>query len=120
MTMFIDGIMAAHKNKNVSVSTNDYCIICLCVLFDMAVLTGTLKAVIDCCFLALSASVNFQRFEHLFFNTVKPDLSGHSQKVVFKTDYSLMQVKSIAEGEHSAILLTIMLPIVIKNFVLSI
>ena len=40
--------------------------------------------------------------------TVKPVLSGHSkrQKLVFKTDYRLMQVKSIAEcskGEHSAI-----------------
>ena len=46
------------------------------------------------------------------------------QKLVFKTDYPLMQVKSIAEcskGEHSAILLTfIKLPFAIKIFVLSI
>ena len=52
--------------------------------------------------------------------TVKPVLSGHSKrrpKLVFKTDYHLMQVK----GEHSAILLTfIKLPFVIKIFVLSI
>ena len=45
-------------------------------------------------------------------------------KMVFKTDYGLMQVKSIAEcskGKHSAILLTfIKLPVVIKTFVLSI
>ena len=53
--------------------------------------------------------------------------NGHSQKVhklVFKTDYRLMQVESIAEcskGEHSAILLTfIKLLFVIKIFVLSI
>ena len=42
--------------------------------------------------------------------TVKPVLSGHSKrsKLVFKTDYRLMQVKSIAEcsKEHSAILST--------------
>ena len=43
--------------------------------------------------------------------TVKPVLSGHSkdQKLVFKNNYRLMQVKSIAECsplEHSAILLT--------------
>ena len=53
--------------------------------------------------------------------TVKPVLSGHSKrrpKLVFKTDYSLMQVKSIVE--HSAILSTfIKLPFVIKIFVLS-
>ena len=52
--------------------------------------------------------------------TVKPVLSGHSKK---KTNYRLMQVKSIAEcskGEHSAILSTfIKLPFVIKIFVLS-
>ena len=41
--------------------------------------------------------------------------------MVFKTSYCLMQVKNIAEGEHSAILLTfIKLPFVIKIFVLSI
>ena len=55
--------------------------------------------------------------------TVKPVLSGHSKK---KTNYRLMQVKSIVEcskgllGEHSAILLTIIkLPFVIMIFVLS-
>ena len=54
--------------------------------------------------------------------TVKPVLSSHSKK---KTNYRLMQVKSIAEcskgeGGHSAILLTfIKLPFVIKIFVLS-
>ena len=59
--------------------------------------------------------------------TVKPVLSGHSKrrpKLIFKTDYRLMQVKSIAEcskGEHSAILSTfINLPFVIKISVLSI
>ena len=42
--------------------------------------------------------------------------------LVFKTDYRLMQVKSIAECfKHSAILLTfIKLPFSIKTFVLSI
>ena len=50
-------------------------------------------------------------------NTVKPVLSGHFKK---KTNYRLMQVKFIAEWEHSAILLTfIKLPFVIKIFVLS-
>ena len=36
--------------------------------------------------------------------TVNPVYNGHSQKdgkLVFKTDYRLMQVKSVAEGEHS-------------------
>ena len=48
--------------------------------------------------------------------TVKPVLSGHSKK---KTNYRLMQVKSI-EGEHSAILSTfIQLLFVIKIFVKS-
>ena len=55
-------------------------------------------------------------------NTIKPVLSAHSKKtkiLVFKTDYCLMQVKSI--GEHSAILWTfIKLPFTIKTFVLSI
>ena len=45
-----------------------------------------------------------------YIYTVKTVLSGHSKrrpKFVFKTDYRLMQVKSIAEcREHSAILLT--------------
>ena len=41
-------------------------------------------------------------------------------KYVFKTNYGLMQVKSIAEWEHSAILFTfIKLLFVIKIFVLS-
>ena len=58
--------------------------------------------------------------------TVKPVLSGHSQrssKMVFKTYYSLMEVKIIAEcsKRHSTILLTfIKLPFVIKVFVMSI
>ena len=47
--------------------------------------------------------------------TAKSILSGHLKK---KTNYRLMQVKSIAE--HSAILLTLIkLPFVIKIFVLS-
>ena len=51
-------------------------------------------------------------------------LSGHSkddQKLVFNTDYRLMQVKSIAECSNSAILSTfIKVPFVIKIFVWSI
>ena len=43
--------------------------------------------------------------------------------MIFKTDYRLMQVKSIAECskvEHSAIVSTfIRLPVVIKTFILS-
>ena len=41
--------------------------------------------------------------------SVKPVLNDHSQKyqiLVFKTNYRLMQVKSVAEGEHSAIIST--------------
>ena len=57
-------------------------------------------------------------------STVKPVLSGHSKrrpKLVFRTDYRLMQVKSIAGWEHYAILSTfIKLSFVIKIFVLSI
>ena len=63
----------------------------------------------------------------IIFFTVTPVLSVNSkrrQKLVFKTDYRLMQVKSIAEcskGEHSAISSTfIKLPSAIKTFVLSI
>ena len=56
--------------------------------------------------------------------TVKPVLSDHSkrwQKLVFKTDYRLMQVKRIAEILHSAILsICIKLPSVFKTVVLSI
>ena len=47
--------------------------------------------------------------EYLFSVTVKPVLSGHSKigkPKVLKTGGSLVQVKSIAEWEHSAILLT--------------
>ena len=59
------------------------------------------------------------------FITVKPVWSGNSkkyQKLVFKTDYGLVQVKSIAECSlDSAILFTfIKLPFVVKTFVLSI
>ena len=55
----------------------------------------------------------------------KPVLNDHSQKdkkLVLKTKYHLMQVKSIAEcSQHSAILSTfIKLPFDIKIFVLSI
>ena len=54
---------------------------------------------------------------------VKSVSIGHSQKdqkLVFKTNYCLMQVKSIAERELSAILSTfIKRPFVIKIFVLS-
>ena len=68
--------------------------------------------------------------------TVKPVKNGHSQKdnkMVFKTNYRLMLVKSIAECSKgsmqnapkgafcNALLLTfIKLPVVIKTFVLSI
>ena len=60
-----------------------------------------------------------------FLFTVKPVLSSHSkedQKLVLKTNYRLMQVKSIAEcskGEHSAMLSTfIKLPFVFETFYL--
>ena len=52
-------------------------------------------------------------------HTVKPALNGHSQKdqkLVFKTNYCLMQVKSIAECSFDLL----KLPFVIKIFVLSI
>ena len=54
--------------------------------------------------------------------TVKRVLSGHSKtKIGFQDQYRLMQVKSIAEWEHSAVLsIFIKLPFVIKIFVLSI
>ena len=45
---------------------------------------------------ATSISLNL----HVFYSALKPVLNGHSQKdrkLVFKTDYRLMQVKSIAE-----------------------
>ena len=60
-------------------------------------------------------------------STVKLVLRGHSkrtpkQKLVFNTDYRLIQVKGITEcSKHSAILSTfIKLPYSIKTFVLSI
>ena len=60
-------------------------------------------------------------------NTEKPVYNGNSkkdQKLVFNTNYRLMQVKRFAEyskGEHSTILLvSIKQPFVIKIFVLSI
>ena len=58
--------------------------------------------------------------------SVKPVLSHHSKRrptLVLKTDYRLMQVKSIAECSHGAFCNTstfIKLPFVIKTFVLSI
>ena len=57
---------------------------------------------------------------------VKPVLSGHSKrrpKLVFKNDYYLMQVKSIAECSKRAFYNTfdhIQLPFVFKTFVLHI
>ena len=57
-------------------------------------------------------------------HTENPIESGHSQgpkKMVFKTDYRLMQVKSKLQGEYSAILSTfIKLSFVIKILVWSI
>ena len=63
--------------------------------------------------------------EELFF-TVKPVLNGPSKrrpKLFFKTNYHLMQVKSIAESSKRALCNTltfIKLPFVFKTFVLSI
>ena len=60
---------------------------------------------------------------HVAAHTVKPVLNGHSKEdlnLVFKTDYRLMQVKSI-HWEHSAIISTCFkLPPVLKTYVLSI
>ena len=54
----------------------------------------------------------------------KTGVNGHSQKdqkLVFKTNYCSLQVKSVEKWEHSVILLAfIKLPFVIKIFVLSI
>ena len=65
--------------------------------------------------------------KHGFTNTVKPVLSGHSKRtpnIGFQDRLSLnagQQYCRMLQGEHSAILLTfIMLPFVIKIFVLSI
>ena len=61
----------------------------------------------------------------LFICTVKPVKNGHSQKdqkLVFKTNYPLMQVEIIAECSKGSILQYFQpsLPFVIKSFVLSI
>ena len=76
---------------------------------------------------------SFQKFEYplcIYGKTcVKMTTLKKTKKIVFKTNYCLMQVKSIAEyfkgsilqGEHSSILLTfIKLSVVIKICVLSI
>ena len=45
--------------------------------------------------------------KHIVLNTVNPVKNGHTQKdrkLVFKTSYSLMQVKSIAECSKGSIL----------------
>ena len=56
-------------------------------------------------------------------DTVKLVQNGHFQKdrkFVFKTNYHLLQIKSI-QREHSAIFSTfIKLPVVIKTFIMSI
>ena len=59
---------------------------------------------------AVKALVRLDNFTGLsdLWDREKPVLTDHSQKdqnLVFKTNYCLMQLKSI-EGEHSAILLT--------------
>ena len=64
------------------------------------------------------------KLKHLYSkNCLEQPLSKRA-KMVFKTNYCLMQVKSIAEcskGEHSAILsIFIKLLFVIKTFILSI
>ena len=62
-------------------------------------------------------------------NTVNPVLSGHSKrspKLVFKTDYRLMQAKCIAECSKRAFCITfdlhndIKIPFVFYTFILSI
>ena len=66
---------------------------------------------------------NFHLGRYFVGYIVKPVYNGHSQKdqkLVFKTNYCLMQDKSNA-GEHYVILSTfIKPPFVINNFVLSI
>ena len=50
---------------------------------------------------------NSSCLERIIINTVKPVLSGHSKrtpKLVFKTNYCLIQVKSIAECSKGSIL----------------
>ena len=45
---------------------------------------------------------------------LKQPIKNEDKKLVFKTDYRLLQVKVLQKGEHSAILLTfIKLPFVI-------
>ena len=54
-------------------------------------------------FRAISRTVNLASPSMI---SVKPVLNGHSQtdqKLVFKTNYSLMQVRSIAEGSKGSI-----------------
>ena len=56
-------------------------------------------------------------------NTVKPVLNGHSKrtpKLVFNTNYDLMQVKSIAECILQYFRPSLKLPFTIKTFVLPI
>ena len=51
--------------------------------------------------------IEIRRDRRLKDYTVKPDVSGHSKrrpKLIFKTDYHLMQVKSIAECSKGSIL----------------
>ena len=66
----------------------------------------------------------YQAVQTLSPNFIPLTTLKKTEKLVFKTNYRLMQVKSVAEcsdGEHSAILLAfIRLPFVIKIFVLSI
>ena len=61
---------------------------------------------------------------YIYINTcLKRPLKTNTQKLFFKTDYRLMQVKILqnAPKEHSAILLTfIKIPFVFKTFDLSI
>ena len=71
-----------------------------------------------------TVQVNFLPFDFEYSKTcVKRPISKRSN-IVFKTNYRLMQVKSIAKyskGEHSATRSTFSkLPFVIKTFVLSI
>ena len=73
---------------------------------------------------SVSSQALYQRVNIRYSKTCVKLSTLKDHKLVFKTDYCLMQVISIAEGsngEHSAILSTfIKLPFVIKIFVLSI
>ena len=72
-------------------------------IYADSLIPGRLTALVIC---------NHGTVHTLYSIRVKPVLSGHSkedQNLVFKSDYCLMQVKSIAEWsplEHSAIFLT--------------